>query len=247
MDKIEIDTEKYNLKNLLDPKHPLLEKFRDKAPGSYSHSQNVSALCEAVALKMDLNSDIMRIIGIYHDVGKMTFPDAFYENQNGHGNMHDDLDPIISFHLISKHVSDTALILSQLEDFPKELIKPIVQHHGNSVIKSLSLKAEDIDENMFRYKNTDPPQTLESAILMICDCVQATTRSKEYSKEINDIKDINNIVNSTIRRLEQDDQLDEIRVGDLKNIRKALQNELKSKYHKRESKDYEEKEEEKKE
>jgi putative nucleotidyltransferase with HDIG domain len=239
MDKIEFDDSKYDLKSLLDAKHPFLEKMRERAPGTYKHSQNVASLCESVALELDIDQNMMRVLGMYHDAGKVTFPECFYENQNGSGNMHDKLNPIVSFHLISKHVSDSALILVQLEDFPNELIEPITQHHGNTVLKSLALKADGVEEDFFRYKNTCPPTTLEAAILMICDSIDAIIRSKESNDKI-DIDDIREIIRNTIERLEGDDQLDEIRVGDLKKIKKALQRDLESKYHKRSAADYEE-------
>ena len=239
MDTIQFDEEKYDLKKLLDAKHPFLEKMRDRAPGTYKHCQNVSGLCESVALELDIDPNLMKVLGMYHDAGKTTLPDCFYENQNGSGNMHDTLDPMISFHLISKHISDGALILVQLEDFPSELITPITQHHGNTVLKSLANKAEKVDEEMFRYKNTSPPTTLEAAILMICDSVEATIRSKENTDHIT-ASDIRDIISNTTERLEGDDQLDEIRVGDLKKIKRALQRDLESKYHKRSASDYEE-------
>jgi len=237
MDLIEFDNNKYDLKKLLDSKHPFLEKMRDRAPGTYKHSQNVSGLCEAVALELDIDPTLMKVLGLYHDAGKISFPECFYENQNGSGNMHDELDPLISFHLLTKHIADGSLILVQLEDFPAELILPITQHHGNTVLKSLANKAE-VDEEMFRYKNTTPPTTLEAAILMICDSVEATVRSKEYTDHI-DIDDIREIIRNTTERLEEDDQLDEVRVGDLKKIKKALILDLQSKYHKRDAKAYE--------
>jgi cyclic-di-AMP phosphodiesterase PgpH len=240
MDTIQFEQENYDLKGLVDPKHPFMEKMRDKAPGTYKHCQNVANLCESVALELDIDPTIMRVLGVYHDTGKISCPECFYENQNGSGNMHDKLDPIVSFHLISKHIADGALILCQMDDFPYELIKPITQHHGNTVIKSLSNVASGIEEDMFRYKNTNPPTTLEAAVLMICDSVEATVRSKEYSEEHIDSSDIRNIILNTIDRLENDDQLDEIRVGDLKKIKKALQRDLESKYHKREASAYEE-------
>ncbi len=237
MDKIEFDSE-IDLKQLLDAKYPFSEKLRDRAPGTYKHCQNVASLCEAVALELDIDPTLMRVLGMYHDAGKIAFPECFYENQNGSGNMHDDLDPMVSFQLISKHISDGALILIQLKEFPAELITPITQHHGNTVIKSLANKAK-AEEDMFRYKNTSPPTTLEAAILMICDSVEATVRSKEHANEDVDIDDIRNIIRSTCERLEKDDQLDEVRVGDLKKIKLALQRDLESKYHKRDSKAYE--------
>jgi cyclic-di-AMP phosphodiesterase PgpH len=240
MNTLTFDNEKYDLKNLLDPKHPFLEKLRDKAPGTYKHSQNVADLCESVALELDLNPSLMRVLGMYHDAGKISFPECFYENQNGSGNMHDGLDPMVSYHLLTKHIADGALILVQLHDFPSELIEPITQHHGNTILKSLANKAKGVEEDMFRYKNTSPPTTLEAAILMISDSVEATIRSKESDDHI-DIEDIRDIIRINIERLEGDDQLDEIKVGDLKKIKKALQRDLESKYHKRSSKDYEEK------
>ena len=241
MELIEFDNEKYNLKGLLDAKHSFLEKLRDKAPGSFKHSQNVASLCEAVALELNINPDLMRVLGFYHDAGKITFPECFFENQNGSSNMHDDLDPMVSFHLLSKHVSDGALILVQLYDFPSELILPITQHHGNSILKSLALKANGIEEDLFRYRNTTPPTSLEAAILMICDSVEATIRSEEHGKNNDlDLDGIRSIIRNTVERLETDDQLDEIKVGDLKKIKRALQRDLESKYHKRDVKAYEE-------
>jgi len=232
MDSIKFDNDKYDLKTLLDVKYPFLEKMRDKAPGTYKHCQNVSGLCEVVGLELNIDTNVMRVLGMYHDAGKITNPECFYENQNGSINIHDNLDPMTSFQLISKHVSDSALILVQLEDFPHELIKPITQHHGNTVIKSLAI-ASGIEEDMFRYRNTSPPTTLEAAILMICDSVEATIRSKEHGSEQLDVDSIRDIIRNTTERLESDDQLDEIRVGDLKRIKKALQRDLESKFHKR--------------
>lgn len=237
MDLIEFDHDKYDLKKLLDAKYPFLEKMRDRAPGTFKHSQNVSSLCEAVALELDIDSTLMKVLGMYHDAGKISFPECFYENQNGSGNIHDGLDPMISFHLLTKHIADGALILIQLKDFPSELIEPITQHHGNTAMMSLANKA-DIDNELFRYRNTSPPTTLEAAILMICDSVEATIRSKEHADNM-DGDDIRAIIRDTTERLEGDDQLDEVKVGDLKRIKKALQSDLQSKYHKRDASAYE--------
>lgn len=242
MDTIELDLEKYNLKSLLDAKYPFLERFREKAAGSFQHCQNVADLCEAVALELGLNTDVARVIGQYHDAGKITFPEAFYENQNGDENIHDKLDPLISFHIISKHVADSALILTQLPDFPPELIPPIVQHHGTTVLRSLFLKSGFKNDDAFRYKNSTPPESLEAIVLMICDSVEATLRSIEHSEGKIDIE---KIVYDTIDRYELDGQIDELRIGHSKKIKRALITTLKAKYHSRSSADYEEGEEEK--
>jgi len=241
MDTIELDLEKYNLKALLDAKYPFLEKFREKAPGTFQHCQNVSDLCEAVALELGLDTDIAKVLGQYHDAGKITFPEAFYENQNESKNVHDDLDPLVSFHIISKHVSDSALILIQLDDFPTELIPPIVQHHGTTVLASLFNKSEHKTDAAFRYRNTTPPESLEAIVLMICDSVEATIRSIEHTD--GKIENIEDIVYNTIDRFEKDGQIDELRIGHSKKIKRALITTLKAKYHSRSSSDYDKKEE----
>ena len=245
MDTIELK-EEYNLKSLLDAKYPFLEKFRDKAPGTFQHCQNVADLCEAVALELDLDTDMAKVLGQYHDAGKITFPEAFYENQNDK-NIHDDLDPLVSFHIISKHVSDTALILIQLEEFPNELIPPIVQHHGNTCLMSLFNKSGHKVDDAFRYKNTTPPESLEAIVLMICDSVEATLRSIEHSDDKPKIDGdyIEDIVYKTIDRFEVDGQIDELRIGHSKKIKRALITTLKAKYHSRSASDYEKKEDEK--
>jgi putative nucleotidyltransferase with HDIG domain len=241
MDTIEIDVEKYDLKALLDAKYPFLERFRERAAGTFQHCQNVADLCEAVALELGLNTDVARILGMYHDAGKITFPKAFYENQNG-TNIHDELDPLISFQIISKHVADTALILIQLQDFPKELIPPITQHHGTTVLKSLFKKSHHKNDSDFRYKNTSPPESLEAIMLMICDSVDATLRSIEHS---GDKIDIDKIVYDTIERYELDGQIDELKIGHSKKIKHALITTLKAKYHSRSNEDYQDEEDDK--
>jgi len=239
MDTIDIDLEKYDLKALLDAKYPFLERFREKAAGTFQHSQNVADLCEAVALELGLNTDVAKVIGMYHDSGKITFPEAFYENQNGQDNIHDKLDPLISFHIISKHVADSALILTQLPEFPSELIDPIVQHHGTTVLKSLFLKSGFKTDDAFRYRNVTPPQSLEAIVLMICDSTEATLRSIEHADgKVN----IEEIVYNTIDRFEQDGQIDELRIGHSKKIKRALITTLKARYHNRSMADYEEEE-----
>jgi putative nucleotidyltransferase with HDIG domain len=243
MDTIEINIEKYDLKSLLDAKYPFLERFREKAPGTFQHCQNVADLCEAVALELGLNTDVARVIGMYHDAGKITFPEAFYENQNDQDNIHDKIDPLISFHIISKHVADSALILVQLPEFPPELIAPVVQHHGTTVLKSLFLKSGFKTDNAFRYKNSTPPQSLEAIVLMICDSTEATLRSIEHADgKVN----IEEVVYNTIDRFEQDGQIDELRIGHSKKIKHALITKLKARYHNRSMADYEELEEDKK-
>ena len=227
----------FELKDLLDSKFPLLEKFRDIAPGSFKHSQNVSIFCESVAIELGLDTDLMKVAGQYHDVGKMNYPDVFSENQEKKKNLHDDLDTQISFHLITRHVGDTILlILNSIDDFDEKekLMKIVSQHHGNTVLRYFFNKSETDTDDLYRYKSV-PPQSIEAAVLMVCDTVEATARSLASNSELETPETRRNVVNTNVDRLMQDFQLDDIKVGDLRKIKSVLYKELENMYHKRES------------
>jgi hypothetical protein len=224
----------FTIKDLLDSKFSLIESFRALAPGSHKHSQNVANLCEAVALELELNTDLMKAAGLLHDVGKMNSPDMFSENQ-GKKNPHDELEPEISFHLITRHVGDTTLMLLQIPEFAQKmkLMQIVSQHHGNSVLRFFYQKAKPVAEDSFRYKCL-PPQTIEAAVLMICDSVEATSRALDSNDSLVETKDRRSVVNTTVERLTNDKQLEEIKVGEIRRIKSVLFKELENMYHKRE-------------
>lgn len=221
------------LKQIVDADYPLLDKFKEKAPGSYRHSVNVMSFAESISSELGLDINIMRAASIYHDIGKMNNPEAFSENQNG-SNMHDNLDPMVSYNLITRHVGDGVLIMLGIEGVPRRLLQIVSQHHGNTVLRYFYNKSGGDLDDMYRYK-CKVPQTIEAAVLMICDSVEATAKSLYNSGKLNNSDDRKGVVNSTVRRLVEDDQLDELKVGQLKVIKKVLVKELDGLYHKRES------------
>jgi len=223
------------LKDLLDSKLPILERFREMAPGTFKHSQNVSLLCESVGLELDLDIDLMKVAGMYHDLGKLNSPELFSENQNGK-NPHENLDPMVSYHLITRHVGDTILLmLNNFDDFTQKqkLMEIMSQHHGNTVLQFFYKKSKSKVEDPFRYKSV-PPQSIEAAVLMICDSVEATARSLDAADDLKDSKDRRSVINTTVDRLMQDYQLDDIKVGMLRKVKTVLYKELDNIYHKRE-------------
>ena len=227
----------FELKDMLDSKFSLLEKFRDLAPGSFKHSQNVAIFCESVAVELDLDATLMKVAGQFHDIGKMNYPDVFSENQDTSKNLHDDLDPMVSFHLITRHVGDTILLLlNNVDDFDEKekLMKIVSQHHGNTVLRYFFQKSEAQADDLYRYKSVRP-QTIEAAVLMICDSVEATARSLASNSELEKPEDRRSVVNTNVDRLMQDFQLDDIKVGALRRIKSVLYRELENMYHKRES------------
>lgn len=221
---------KEEFKKYLEPDFPLLEAFRELAPGSFKHSQNVANMCELIAMDLSLRADLMKVVGLYHDIGKMYNPKMFSENQEDE-NPHDKLEPYVSYHLISRHIGDSVLILLN-NDFPTELIKIISQHHGNTIMRYFYDKSKSQIEDLYRYKGKQP-ESDEAAILMIVDSVEATARSLSSNGKMDEPINRKNLVDNTINRLTDDDQLDNIKMGVLKVIRKVLYKELDSMYHRR--------------
>ena len=226
------DQEKNDLGKYLDPDFPLLKEFRDKCPGTFKHSQEVTSMVEGVIMKLNRDVTMLKVAATYHDVGKMFHPDYFTENQLDDENLHDNLDPYISYLIISRHVSDTALILQHWE-FPADIIRLACQHHGTSIIRYFFDKSGSDLEDKFRYK-CEKPQSVESMVLMICDCIAAKSRSviQAAGKENFDPAEI---IQQTYNELEYDRQISEVvmKLGDVATLKEALAKELQGMYQKR--------------
>jgi len=224
--------EEFSLKDLIDPKHSMMECLRTKAPGTYKHSQNVANFVEAVAIELDLDTDAMRVAAMYHDIGKCNFPKGFSENQNGK-NIHDGIDPIQSYTIITKHVGDTVLKMIGIKEIPRKVIEWVSQHHGDTVLQFFFDKEKPEKDFKYRYRS-DKPQSTEAAVLMICDSVEAKARSYASNGKFEKTSDIEELILMTVGRLEMDGQLDSVLTGHLRVIKQTLINELNSMYHKRE-------------
>ena len=224
-----------NLKPFLEMSHPLLELCKSVAPGTYAHSLTVANICEPISRDLELDVDMMKSAALYHDIGKTVCPQYFTENQNGSGiNPHDNLDPYISYLIITGHVDKSVSMLCEY-NMPPYVINIISEHHGNSILKPIYDKCKDGDvcEDTFRYKHKKP-KTVYSAILMIVDVITAAAVSKQYIGKLASLEDRTNLVHSIINRLENDRQLDELKTGQKLDIQSRLIRELESFIQKRE-------------
>jgi len=227
------DEEKEELLCLLDSSYPLLQRFRDACSGTYKHSQAVSAMIESVSVALKLDVTFMKVVAMYHDIGKINNPKFFTENQLEKDiDPHEHLDPWISSQIISRHVSDSVNILLNDKHFSRRMIEIISQHHGTSVIKYFFDRAENKEEKDYRYKCTKP-DSIEAAVLMVCDRLEAMTRSLVQNNKYSN--DPIEVVNDVINELLEDEQLDEvtIKLGDLKKFKTVLNKELEGMYSKR--------------
>jgi len=225
--------EEFDLKALLDSSYPLLKHFRDACPGTFKHSQAVVSMIEGISLTLDLDVNEMKVMAQYHDIGKMVNPKYFTENQLNDENPHDQLDPRMSFQIITRHVSDTVMILIDDENFPKHIINKLSQHHGTTILKYFYDVAKknnkDVDPNSFRYASKKP-SSIEAMLLMICDNIEAMSRS--FLQNGNEF-DPSDIIEKAISNLMSDGQLDALTLGELRKIKEALGKELEGTYQKR--------------
>lgn len=222
--------------DILDTNYPLMVKLRESTPGTYNHAKSVASLLEAVAAAIGLDEYKLKVAGYYHDIGKTVAPKMFAENQqDGDENPHDKLEPRVSLRYITAHVGDTAQILINDKNIPVEVIRWCTQHHGTSVAKAFYYKRQgqcpDAKESDYRYPGIKP-ECLEAALIMICDILEATSRSLSQH---NKLEDVGQLVEQVIQDLEQDQQLDDVELtfGKLRLIKEVLKKELASQYHKR--------------
>ena len=171
------------LMELSNPNHPLLRRLLLEAPGTYHHSIVVSSLAEAAAEAIGANPLLARVGGYYHDVGKLRRPLYFKENQLGEENKLIETDPYTAAQIVISHTRDGATLARQYH-LPKEVIRIIQEHHGNTPVMYFYAKAleqangKEVDVADFRY-DANPPATKEGAIVLLCDTIEAAVRSMQ--------------------------------------------------------------------
>ncbi|MDE3047205.1 MAG: HDIG domain-containing protein, partial [Verrucomicrobiota bacterium] len=209
-----------------DPGSDLMRRFAVEVPGTYQHSLVLGNLAEICAQSIGANGLFCRAATLYHDIGKMNNPQFYTENQQGAVNIHQLLTPLESAQVIISHVTDGEAIARKAH-LPQPFIDIIREHHGTTLVyyfyrKQLELKGnrpEEVDEAKFRYPGPKP-RTKESAIIMICDSMEAATRSLE---EINE-QTLTELVGRLIAEKAEDGQLDDCQLTfeELARVRKTL-------------------------
>ncbi len=183
------------LLELTDPSRPLLRKLMVEAPGTYHHSIMVANLAEAAAEAVGADALLTRVAAFYHDVGKLSDPLMFKENQINVPNPHDMLTPKESALIIRKHVPDGVKMVSQ-SGLPQQAIEIISQHHGDSVVGYFYYMAKEqgeVDEKDFHYQGKKP-QSKEAGILMMADITEAAIRAKKAASDPNLKEEIEKLI-----------------------------------------------------
>jgi len=220
------------------PDTPLLQYFLRHAPGTYQHSLMVSNLAEQAAERLGLDTLLVRVGALYHDVGKAANAPFFIENQLPDNlNPHHDLDPETAAGFVVRHVND-GVQLARKYRLPNRIVDFMLEHHGTLLARyhyNLAAQAargdkSKIDESKFRYPGP-PPRSRETALLMLADHVEARARSERPRSE----EQIRELVRKSIEFCQKEGQLDDTRLTfrDLTVITDAFATTLLGLYHPR--------------
>ncbi len=222
------------LAELSDTNNKLLRTLADKCPGTFQHALQVMNLSDAAARSIGANVLLVRAGALYHDIGKINNPQCFTENENPGVRYHAELTPKESAQEIIRHVSD-GLVLAEKNGLPEVIKDFIASHHGTSCTAYFLTQylnaGGNPDEVSEFYYNGKKPVTKEQVVLMICDAVEAASRSlKDYSAE-----SISGLVDRIVDGKSKEGQFDnaDISLHELSVLKGEIKTYLQQMYHSR--------------
>lgn len=221
------------LLELSNTNSPLLRRLASEAPGTFQHAMQVADLCEEVIYNIGGNAMLARTGAMYHDVGKLRNPNYFIENQNGAYNPHEDLSNEESAQIIISHVIDGIEICGEYR-IPEQIKDFVRTHHGTRRTEYFYIQElrenPDVDERDFKYHGPIP-FSKETAVLMMCDAVEAASRSMKDKTETSINSLVDNIIDGQIKAAQFDNT--NITYRDVMTVKKVLKKKLINVYHPR--------------
>ena len=227
------------LTELCDTSNPLIRTLEQKAPGTFQHSLQVMNMADAVARTVNINPDLIRAGALYHDIGKINNPLCFIENESllnkdDEHKYHSGLTPLQSAHDIKRHVDD-GIEIAQKHHMPQVIIDFIATHHGTTVVRYFYNKflKEGGDPALieeFRY-NGHKPVTKAQIVLMLCDSIEAASRTVKE----NTPKAYSDFVESIVAGKMDEGQFDnaDITISELNTVKETLKQYLAQLNHER--------------
>jgi cyclic-di-AMP phosphodiesterase PgpH len=224
------------LVELEDLSNPLLKQIAEKSPGTWQHSLMMANMAEIAANAIGANGRLVRVGAYYHDLGKSLQPKYFIENlEPGETSPHDKLPPDVSCDAIFAHVTE-GIVSARKAGLHERIIDFMHMHHGNGVLEYFWAKCQEkgnptqLSVEHFRYPGV-PPQTRETAILAICDAVEAASRTLKKP----DVKSIDALVQRIVYGKLHLGQLDEsgLSMSDLRRVADSLRDTIRHANHNR--------------
>ncbi len=222
------------LVELADLSNPLLKQIAQNSPGTWQHSLAMANMAEIAANAIGANGQLVRVGAYYHDLGKSLQPKYFIENQtSGETSPHDSLPPEVSCDAIFAHVTEGVRV-GRKEGLPERVIDFMHMHHGDGLLEYFWSKCLEqgnpngLTADDFRYPGVRP-QTRETAILAICDAVEAASRTLKQP----DARAIENLVQRIVYGKLHLGQLDDsgLSMADLRKLSNSLIETIKHAHH----------------
>ena len=227
----------FKLMDLSQPSKPLLQRLLREAPGTYQHSLQVANLAEQAADAIGADTQMTHVAALYHDIGKMSNPFFFTENQLHIQNPHDALeDPYRSADIIINHVIEGDQIAKK-HNLPNRIREFIREHHGTTQVfvfhqRALadSGDADSVDPAEFSYPGPIP-QSRETAILMMADSCESAIRAVRPQNN----REIAELVHTIVEDKRNTGQLDasNLTLNDLRKIEETFIDILRGLFHPR--------------
>ena len=210
----------------------LMLSFAEKAPGTFQHSLQVSNLATEAAKRIGAKVLLVRTGALYHDIGKMSAPNHFIENQTGENPLQ-SMDCNEAAKVIINHVAEGERI-ARKHHLPEVIVHFIRSHHGTSVTRYFyntavnaaiaeGKTAADVCKEDYAYPGPKPASK-EAAILMMAYAIEARSRTlNEFTEQ-----SIANMVDQMINTQVADGQFSETSLSfkDLEDIRTIFKQKL---------------------
>lgn len=228
------DITKSKLVELEDLSNPLLRQIAENSPGTWQHSLAMANMAEIAANAIGADGRLVRVGAYYHDLGKSLQPKYFIENlEAGESSPHDRLPPEISCDAIFAHVTE-GIRVARKHRLPERIIDFMYMHHGDGLLEYFWSKCREggnpdgLIESDFRYPGV-PPQSRETAILAICDAVEAASRTLKKPDE----RAVESLVQRIVYGKLHLGQLDQsgMSMADLRKISDSLRETIKHAHH----------------
>ncbi len=216
-------TSDITLLELSDLNRPLLKRLQLEAPGTYHHSMVVGTLAESAAEAIGANSLLVRVQAYYHDIGKLSKPEYYAENEPATTrSRHERLTPSMSTLVVKSHITE-GLEMARRQRLPRAVQAAIPEHHGTMVMAFFFHKQLETDPAAraedFSYPGPRP-RSGETAILMLADGVEGASRALAEPTPSR----IRGLVTRILEERVQHGQLDDcgLTLQDLARIREAF-------------------------
>ena len=229
-------TTNFRLSELADRNHPALRHLEEKALGTFNHSLVVGTLADRACTRIEANSQLARAMAYFHDLGKTVNPSMFVENQFSFQNPHDKLSPLDSVNIIRDHVPEGIEIAKKYR-IPEVVSNGILEHHGDAVMRFFYEKEkqynDNVDKKLFRHLGRKPT-TKESAVVMLADSIEGSSRARFTKEDATPIK-ISELIEEIFNEKINDNQLTSspLTLQEIQIIKDSFQESIEGLYHQR--------------